>query len=117
MADPRSEVSQVIWEENMWKNLLMIILAGIFLGCSHTAGRQYDVTAMDRIGVGQTTETDVVTMLGLPLSEQNLSNGIKVYSYAYGNRCILGFGTSIDSLNVQFYNGVVINKWQALMQD
>lgn len=101
----------------MGKNLLIIILAGMFFGCSHTAGRQYDVTAMDRIGVGQTTESDVVTMLGLPLSEQTLSNGIKIHSYAYGNRCLLGFGTSIDSMQVQFYNGVVINKWQALMHN
>jgi hypothetical protein len=101
----------------MGKNLLIIVLAVIFLGCSHTAGRQYDVAAMDRIGVGQTTESDVLTMLGLPLSEKELSNGIKIYDYAYGNRCILGFGTSLDLMQVQLYNGVVINKWQALMQD
>jgi len=101
----------------MWKNLLLLILAGIFLGCSHTAGRKYDVTAMDRIGVGQTTESDVITMLGPPLSENKLSNGMKIYGYAYGNRCPIGFGTSVDSMQVQFYNGVVINKWQALMKN
>jgi hypothetical protein len=101
----------------MGKNLLVIILAGMFLACSHTAGRQYDVTAIDRIGVGQTTESDVLTMLGVPLSEKEVSNGIKMYSYTYGDMCPLGFGTSIDSLSVQFYNGVVINKWQALMQN
>ena len=101
----------------MAKNLLLIILAGIFLGCSHTAGRKYDITAMERIGVGQTTESDVITMLGLPLTEEKLSNGIKVYSYAYGNRCPIGFGTYVDSLQVQFYDGVAIYKWQKLMQN
>jgi hypothetical protein len=100
----------------MAKNLLLIILAGIFLGCSHTAGRKYDVTAMERIGVGQTTESDVITMLGLPLAEKKLSNGIKVSSYAYGNRCPLGSGTSINSAQVQFYDGVAIYKWQELMR-
>ena len=28
----------------------------------------------------------------------------------------LGFGTSVDSMQVQLYNGVVINKWQAQVQ-
>jgi hypothetical protein len=101
----------------MCKNLLLIILAGIFLGCSHTAGRQYDTTAIDRIGVGQTTESDVVAMLGMPLAARKLSNGMKIYEYAYGQRCPIGLGTSVDSMQVQFYDGVVINKWQALMQN
>ena len=101
----------------MWKNLLLIILAGIFLGCSYTAGRQYDTTAIDRIGVGQTTESEVVAMLGMPLAARKLSNGMKIYEYAYGQRCPIGFGTSVDSMQVQFYDGVVINKWQELMQN
>jgi hypothetical protein len=101
----------------MRKNLLLIILAGIFLGSSCTAGRHYDTTAIDRIGVGQTTESDVVTMLGMPLAARKLSNGMKIYEYAYGQRCPIGFGTSVDSMQVQFYDGVVINKWQALMQN
>lgn len=101
----------------MAKNLLLLLLAGLFLGCSHTAGRQYDITAMDRIQVGQTTEREVVAMLGMPLTAKKLSNGINVYAYAYGDRCPLGFGTSVDSMQVQFYDGVVINKWQALMQN
>jgi hypothetical protein len=104
-------------EAIMAKHLLLIILAGLFLACSHTAGSKYDVTAIDRIGVGQSTESDVVTMMGPPLMEKKLSNGIKVYSYAYGNRCPVGFGTEIDSAQVQFYDGVAIYKWQELMRD
>jgi hypothetical protein len=100
----------------MAKNLLLLLLAGIFLGCSHKAGRQYDVTAIDRIEVGQTTQSEVVAMVGMPLSAKKLSNGMDVYTYAYGNRCPVGLGTSIDSMQVQFYNGIVINKWQALME-
>jgi hypothetical protein len=107
----------MVGEEIMAKNLLLLILAGLFLGCSHTAGRKYDVTAMDRIEVGQTSESEVVAMLGMPLTAQKLSNGINVYAYAYGDRCRFGLGTSVDSLQVQFYNGVVINKWQELMQN
>ena len=101
----------------MWKNLLLIILAGIFLGSSCTAGRRYDITAMDRIGVGQTTEGEVITMLGQPLAAKKLSNGMEIYDYAYGRRCPLGFGTSVNSLQVQLYNGVVIKKWQELRQN
>jgi hypothetical protein len=101
----------------MGKTLLMVVLAGIFLGCSHTAGQKYDVTVVDRIGVGQTTESDVLMMLGSPLSEKKLGNGIKICNYTYGNRCPLWFGTKIDSMQVQVYNGVVINKWQELTQN
>ena len=99
----------------MWKNVLLIILAGIFLGCSTQAGRRYDITAVDRIEVGQTTESDVVTMFGLPLSEKKISNGIKIYDYAYGVRCPIGSGTSINMMQVQFYNGIVINKYHELL--
>ena len=101
----------------MWKNLLLILLAGMFLGCSHTAGRKYDTTAVDRIGVGQTTESEVITMLGRPLTLEKLSNGINFYKYAYGDRCPIALGTAIDSLHVQVYNGVVIDKWQVLLQE
>jgi hypothetical protein len=98
----------------MWKNLLLLLLAGMFLGCSHTAGMKYDITAADRIGVGQTTESQVITMLGRPLSQEKLGNGITRNMYAYGNKCPVE-GISIDKLEVQVYNGVVINKWQALL--
>ena len=95
----------------MCKNLLLIILAGIFLGCSTTAGRKYDTNAIDRIGVGQTTEREVVAMVGMPLVSRKLNNGMKIYEYAYGKRCPIG-ETSVDSMQLQFYNDVVINKWQ-----
>jgi hypothetical protein len=102
----------------MLKNFLLIILAGMFLASCNTpgskydttAGRKYDTTAADRIVVGQTTDQEVLAMLGGPLSERKLSNGIKIYNYTYGEKCFSGFGSSINSLEVQFYNGVVINK-------
>jgi hypothetical protein len=101
----------------MAKNLLLIILAGLFLGCSHTAGSKFNSAAMERIGLGQTTESDVITMMGLPQSEKKLSNGIKVYTYAYGKRCPIGSGTTINSAQVQFYDGVAIYKWHELMRN
>lgn len=101
----------------MYKNLLLVILASMFLVSCAIAGRQYDTTAADRIVVGQTTDREVLAMLGEPLSEKNLSNGIKIYNYAYGKKCIHGFGTQVNSLEVQFYEGVVINKRQDLAGD
>jgi len=86
------------------------------LGCSHTAGMKYDTTAADRIGVGQTTESQVITMLGRPLSQEKLGNGITRNMYAYGNKCPVE-GTYVDKLEVQVYNGVVINKWQVLLEE
>jgi outer membrane protein assembly factor BamE (lipoprotein component of BamABCDE complex) len=89
----------------------------MFLGCSHTAGRKYDTTAVDRIKVGQTTESEVITMLGRPLTEEKFSNAIKFYNYAYGDRCPIGLGTSMDKMHVQLYNGVVINTWQVFREE
>jgi hypothetical protein len=100
----------------MGKNLLLGVLASMFLVCCHTAGSKYDTGAIDRIGVGQTTDREVLSMMGGPLSERKLSNGIKVYNYAYGNRCPLSSATSVNSAELLFYNGVVINKWQELMK-
>jgi hypothetical protein len=101
----------------MWKNWLLIILAGMFLASCSTAGRKYDTTAADRIVVDQTTDREVRAMLGEPLSETKLINGIKIYNYAYGKKCFSGFGTSLNSLEVQTYNGVVISKRQVLTGD
>jgi hypothetical protein len=98
----------------MWKDVLLVILAGIFVGCSTSAGQKYDVTAADRIGVGQTTEGEVVAMAGLPLSETRLSNGSKVYDYTYGRRCPINHESTIDKMQVQIYNGVVVNKWHGM---
>jgi hypothetical protein len=115
-ANRREKIYQAIEEEIMAKNLLLIILAGLFLGCSHTAGSKYNSAAAERIGLGQTTESDVLTMMGLPLSEKKLSNGTKVYSYAYGHRCPIECATSVDATQVQFFNGVAIYKWHEVLR-
>jgi hypothetical protein len=104
----------VLKEAIMLKNLLLILLAGIFLGCSYTAGRKYDTTALERIEVGHTTDSEVLAMLGPPLAANKLSNSMEIFEYAYGKRCPIGLGTKVDSMQVQLYNGVVIKKWQEL---
>jgi hypothetical protein len=101
----------------MWKNLLLIILAGMFLASCESTGRKYATTAADRIVVNQTTDREVLAMLGEPLSERELVNGIRVYNYAYGIKRFSGFGTSVNSLEIQCYNGVVINKRQDVTGD
>ncbi len=101
----------------MWKNVLLIISAAMFLASCSSAGRKFDTTAMDRIVVDQTTDREVLAMLGEPLSERELVNGIKVYNYAYGKKRFSGFGTSLDSLEIQCYKGVVISKRQEVTGD
>ena len=100
----------------MPKKLLLLLLAGIMLGCTTTAGMKFDTTAVDHIQVGQTTKADVITMLGLPWESQKISNGSEVFDYQYGHRWPLGVGTNVELLQVQFYDGVVIDKWQRLAQ-
>jgi hypothetical protein len=100
----------------MSKNLLLMIFVGLFLGCStyNTVGQKFDTTAIDRIEPGKTTEIEVISMLGTPGSEKKLDNGIVIYSYAYGDRKSLGTESAVDSLQIQLFNGIVINKSQTL---
>ncbi|MFA5111348.1 MAG: hypothetical protein WC443_08090 [Desulfobaccales bacterium] len=98
----------------MAKRLLIIALAGLFLGCSATAGRRYNTAAIENIEVGKTTPSEVVAMLGPPLSERKLSNGTNIYNYTYAETPFLAVGNYVDNLQVVFFNGVVIDKWQWL---
>ncbi len=96
----------------MSKFMLIIIFLAIFAACStyNTVGQRFDTTAINRIEVGKTTESEVISMLGPPLSETKLDNGIVIYSYAYGDREGLGADSSVNSLQIQLFNGIVINK-------
>lgn len=98
----------------MPKKLLLIIIAGLFLGC--TAGRQYNTSAANWIDLGKTTKTEAVSWLGMPLSSKRLSNGSDLYYYAYGHRLPLNIGTTIDTLQLQIYDGVVVQKWPRFAQ-
>ena len=86
----------------MSKNLLIIILVGMFFGCSTytTVGTKFDTTAIDRIELGKTTEIEVISMLGAPKSEMKMNNGIIMYTYAYGD--ISGFmaDSAVDSCQI-----------------
>jgi hypothetical protein len=53
-------------------------------------------------------------MLGEPLSKYKLNNGINIFQYLYAISYVWGESTSTNTLQVQTYNGVVINKWQRL---
>ena len=86
----------------MAKHLLLIILAGLFSGVfRYPPGSKFNSAAVDRIEVGQTTESDVIAMMGRPLSEKKLNNGIRVYKYAYGNRCPIG-GLNLKSIRHKY---------------
>jgi hypothetical protein len=100
----------------MLKNLLIMIFVGMFCGCAinNTVGQKFDTTAINRIELGKTTQNEVISMLGAPVSEQRLSNGIVIYSYAYGDRESLGAESSVNSLQIQLFNGIAINKSQTL---
>ena len=97
----------------MSKKLLLVVLAGIFLGCS-TVGRQFDTNAINHIDVGKTTKSEVISLVGAPTSDKKLSNGIDIYNYNYGICPPCAIVTLVTALQVQFYNGVVIDKWQRL---
>jgi hypothetical protein len=83
------------------------------LGCAF--GQRFNTHAIPSIEIGKTTQSEVVSMLGEPSSKSILNNGVEVYEYSYGTRYPLGFGTCYNYLQVQFYHGVVVNKWKRLV--
>jgi outer membrane protein assembly factor BamE (lipoprotein component of BamABCDE complex) len=97
----------------MLKNLFILLLAGLFLGCSTTAGRQFNTSAADHITPGITTESDVLSMLGAPLTKEKVS-GTELYTYNYACRVPLVSATKINTLQLQIAQGVVVNKWSIL---
>jgi hypothetical protein len=116
-ADSRGEFMRLMRGKFLSKNLLIMILVIMFGGCStynDTAGLKFDTTAINRIEVGKTTQSEVIAMLGAPVSEKKLDNGIVIFYYAFGYQKSLGADNSVDSLQIQLFKGVVINKWQRI---
>jgi hypothetical protein len=103
-------------EKIMSKIILFITLISIILGCAST-GREYNTLAIDNIEIGKTTDNDVISMLGEPISKEMFNNGINIFQYKYAKSYLWGASKSINTLQVQCYNGIVINKWQRLAWD
>jgi hypothetical protein len=105
------EIGEAKKGEDMAKKLLLIIIAGLFIGCTTTAGQQYHTAATNWIDQGKTSQAQVISWLGAPLSSKRLSNGSDLYYYAYGHRLPLDAGNRIETLQLQIYKGVVVEKW------
>lgn len=86
---------------------------GMFWGCS-TVRHRFDTTAINNIELGKTTGSEVIAMLGAPRLGKIKDNAIVSYSYAYGYQDYLAANSSVDYLQIQLFNGVVINKSQTL---
>ena len=97
----------------MSKLLLLLVLVGMLVGCG-TFGHQVNVSAIKQIELGKTTESAVISMFGVPEKTKKLDNGIVVFEYYYGKKVPFN-GTTYDYLQVQFYNGISINKWKKLV--
>lgn len=68
-------------------SLLMIINA-----CAHAeVGRKFDTAAASTIEVGKTTEAQVLSLLGEPLSRKINADGTKAYGYKYGKAQAFAF--------------------------
>ncbi len=100
----------------MAKHLLLLVLAGLFLGCA-TTGRPYNTAAINNLEIGKTTQNEVIAMLGPPLSARTLNNGIHIYDYTYAEAPFFTAGSNVDSLQIEFFKGVVIDKYQWLARN
>ena len=97
----------------MSKNLLFIILIIMVMGCAHY-GTKYDTSAINKMELWKTTESDVISMVGEPISKNRLSDEITIYEYKYAKSG--PFGNYLNIMQVQFFNGFAMNKSQVLTQ-
>lgn len=91
----------------------MALITTMILGCA-SVGREYNTSAINYIEIGKTTPDDVLSMLGEPISINKFNNGINVFNYEYAKSYFWTETSKTNLLEVQFYNGVAINKWQML---
>lgn len=73
---------------NIVKNIVMMFFC-LILGCVvgvREHGRKFNVSAVNQIEVGKTSEAEVIALLGEPKDKTLLKSGAKVYGYFYGER-------------------------------
>jgi len=94
------------------KNLTISFILLIFLlGCATAeSGRTFDTQKAQRIQIGKTTESQVISLLGAPLRTKTKSNGETKFRYAHG-KATVAFGSVASKyrvLDITFdRNGVV----------
>lgn len=68
----------------MFKKIAPVLLALLMVGCA-TQGNKIDEEAISKVKKGQTTEAQVVSMLGKPTSSGFSSDGSKMLTFSYTN--------------------------------
>ncbi|MCK8045130.1 outer membrane protein assembly factor BamE [Shewanella sp. 1CM18E] len=68
----------------MFKKIALVCLALLITGCA-THGNKIDESAVSKLKKGQTTEEQVITMLGKPTSSGFSSDGSKMLTFSYAN--------------------------------
>jgi hypothetical protein len=66
--------------------LLTMLLAAFVISCataSHEMGRKFDISSVDNIQIGKTTEAEVISLLGEPLKKEIRPDDTKVYGYGH----------------------------------
>lgn len=89
--------------------LFMVVLP--LAGCATAErGRAFDVKQAQKIEIGKTTESEVISMLGAPVRTKSNSNGEKKFRYAHvkANVVMGSINTTAQVLDISFdRNGVV----------
>ena len=60
-------------ERGIMKKLIMVLML-LVSGCA-TTGHQFDMSATDRIKIGQTTQAEVIAILGPPIGISKTGDG------------------------------------------
>ena len=80
------------------KKLFMVLML-LLSGCA-TSGQPFDMSLTDRIKIGQTTQEEVIALLGQPISTSKTSDGRTFLSYSYSQ-------AAWGSADVQIFSVVI----------
>ena len=79
------------------RNKLVMVLMLLLSGCA-TYGREFDMAAVDKIVIGQTTKAEVIALFGSPIGISKTSDGHTFLAYSYSH-ATMG-GAEVQTLSI-----------------
>lgn len=82
------------------RNTLAAIFMALVVAACASSGKKITQGQVDQIVQGQTTHSELISIMGTPMAEQYNSDGSRVLTWAYAYVGFAGIGTETQGLSV-----------------
>ena len=90
------------------KKILLCLMMLVLVGCS-SYGKPITEDMLSSIVTGETTKTELITMLGQPMSKAVRSDGSEIYTWAYYDTNLLVGKSSNRVISATIQDGVIVD--------